>query len=341
MTATFARPACALVCAVALLFGFAAAAHADVAPAAVQNLESDAPAWTSEITTDIDWDDPADASSIGATLYTVDGSPVQTDPGDNEQLELSDLPDGIHDVSVWLEGDAGSQDPSTAQQVAVYIDNSPPQIGAASDIDYDADTISFPVSDALSGVDPDSVDVEASNADGSDDEDLGGEVDNGQIVADLPDYADSGNRWTFAVSAADLAVNSVTTVFNVTLNPPAGSSISGGSGGPGSGGPRGSGGRNAPGSKAKLTVTVTGHHVHGHVPTSDQAMAFTVFQLHGTRLKVLKTGRTAKSGSFNLQFGTRISGNFEVRSGRYQARFTIKKANKPKHERPGVSAAAP
>jgi hypothetical protein len=321
---TLARSAGALICAATLL-GMTSVAHADVpdtAPAAVQNLESDASFWTSETTTDIEWDDPAgsDPAAIANTLYTVDGSPtagatVQTSPGDTGFLELSNLSDGVHHVWVWLEDANNGQDPTTAQEVTVEIDNTAPQISADSGLDYNAGTITFPVSDALSGVDPDSVDVEAINPDGSDDEDLGGDVDNGAIVADLPDYADSGDRWTFAVSAADLAGNFVTSSFKVTLNPPP----STGSGG--------SGGSTAPkGSAAKLTVAVNGHNVRGHVPTSDQAMAFIVYQIHGKRLKLLRAGRTAKTGDFNLHFGARVSGRFKVLSGPYETTFTIKKA---------------
>ena len=55
-------------------------------------------------------------------------------------------------------------------------------------------------------------------------------------------------------------------------------------------------------------------------------MAFTVYQLHGKRLKVLRTGKTGKTGAFSLHFGPQISGSFEVRSGQYQATFTIKQA---------------
>jgi hypothetical protein len=328
VTVTLSRPACALICAAAVLLGVTSVAHADpsTSPAAVQNLESDASSWTSETTTDIDWDDPdgSDPSPIANTLYTVDGSPTsgatwQTSPGDTGELELSGLSDGIHHVWVWLEDAENNQDPSTAQEVTIYIDNTPPTIAADSAIDYDAGTISFPVSDALSGVDPDSVDVEATNPDGSDDEDLGGVVKNGTIVADLPDYADSGNRWTFAVSAADLAGNFVTTSFEVTLKPPP-STGSGGSGGPTA--PTG------PAANDKIAVVVKGHDVRGHVPTSDQPMAFIVYEIHGKRLKLLKAGRTAKTGDFNLHFGDQISGSFKVLSGPYETTFTIKKAAK-------------
>jgi hypothetical protein len=292
----------------------------------VQNLETDAPSWTSETTTEIDWNDPdgSDLAPIGDTLYTVDGAPGsgtpwQTVSGDPEELELSGLSDGIHHVWVWLEDSDGNQDPSTAQEVAVYIDNTPPQISADNGIDYGADTISFPVSDALSGVDPDSVQAEATTPDGSDDEEVDAELDGGEIVVDLPDYADNGNQWTFAISAADLAGNDVTTSFNVTLKPP--SAGSGGTKAPPGAPP-------VPVSEAKLTVAVTGHTVRGHVPTSDQAQAFAIYQVHGKRLKVLRTGTTAKTGNFSVHFGAQTSGSFEVRSGHYQATFTIKKAAK-------------
>ena len=96
----------------------------------------------------------------------VDGPRCQPIPATTRQLRVLPLPTESMTSRCGSRA-ARHQDPSTAQQVAVYIDNSPPQIGAASDIEYDADTISFPVSDALSGVDPDSVDVEATNADGS------------------------------------------------------------------------------------------------------------------------------------------------------------------------------
>ncbi len=320
MIAKLTRPASALICAAALLLGLTSVAHADVSPAAVQNLATDAPSWTSETTTDIDWVDPdgADPSPINSTLYTVDGSPtsgatVQSSLGDTEDLELTGLSDGIHHVWVWLEDADHNQDPSTAQQVTVYIDTTPPQISADSGIDYDADTISFPVSDALSGVDPDSVDAEATNAGGSEDSDA--EVDNGQIVVDLPDD-DSGNQWTFAVSAADLAGNEATTSFTVTLNPPLAV-------------PAVPARVTVPVSKGRLTVAVKGHNLRGHVPTSDKAMAFTVFQVHGKRLKVLRAGKTGKTGYFNLHFGAQVSGSFEVRSGSYQATFTIKKVKRP------------
>ena len=243
MIAKLTRPACVLTCAAALLLGLTASAHADpgTAPAAVQNLATDASFWTSETTADVNWVDPdgSDPSPINNTLYTVDGSPtsgatVQSSPDDTEDLELSGLTDGIHHVWVWLQDADQNQDPTTAQEVTVYIDTTPPQISTDSNIDYNADTISFPVADALSGVDPDSVDVEATNPDGSDDEDLGGDVNNGTIVADLPDYADSGNQWTFSVSASDLAGNAATTSFKVTLKPPSnGSGGAGGSGGSG------------------------------------------------------------------------------------------------------------
>jgi hypothetical protein len=336
--AQLTRPACALICSAALLLGLTSAAHANPnpAPAAVQSLATDASSWTSETTADIDWVDPdgSDPSPINNTLYTVDGSPtsgatVQSSPDDTEDLELSNLADGIHHVWVWLEDADQNQDPSTAQEVTVYIDTTPPQISADSGIDYDADTISFPVSDALSGVDPDSVQAEATTPGGSDDEDVDAEVDNGQIVVDLPDYDDNGNQWTFAVSAADLAGNEVTSSFKVTLNPPPdGSGSSGGSGG--SRGAGGSGGPAVPVSKTRLTVAVKGHTVRGHVPSSDTAMAFTVFQFHGKRLKVLRTGKTGKTGYFSLHFGAQISGSFEVRSGQYQATFSIKKAVRAK-----------
>jgi hypothetical protein len=88
-----------------------------------------------------------------------------------------------------------------------------------------------------------------------------------------------------------------------------------------------------PVSKGKLTVIVNGHNVRGHVPTTDKAMAFTVYQAHGKRLKVLRAGKTGKTGYFNLHFGTRVSGNFEVRSGQYQATFTIKKGGRAKHSK--------
>jgi hypothetical protein len=104
-----------------------------------------------------------------------------------------------------------------------------------------------------------------------------------------------------------------TTSFKVTLNPPPGGS--GGSGAP-----------TLPGSKGRLTVAVKGHNVRGHVPTSDTAEWFTVYRVHGKRLKVLRTGKTSKTGYFNLHFSTQVSGSFEVRSGFYQARFTINRA---------------
>jgi hypothetical protein len=119
--AKLTRPACALICAAALLLGLTSAADADVSPAAVQNLATDASSWNSEATTDIDWIDPdgSDPSPINNTLYTVDGSPtsgatVQSSPDDTEDLELSGLSDGIHHVWVWLEDADHNQDPSTA-----------------------------------------------------------------------------------------------------------------------------------------------------------------------------------------------------------------------------------
>ena len=338
MIATLARPAraltCALVCAAALLFGLSSAAHADapVAPAAVQNLETDASFWTSETYTDIDWDDPPSAAAnpvpIADALYTVDGSPasgapVQTSSGDTGFLELSE-PARRHPsrlgVARGRRRERGPVDRAGGHRLH--------RQHAAADQCRQRDRLCRR-HDQLSrlrravGRGSRLGRRRGDQPRGSDDEDLGGDIDNGTIVADLPDYADSGNRWTFSVSAADLAGNYVTTSFAVTLKPPP-STGSGGSGGSGS-----SGGSAAPkGSAAKITVAVTGHTVRGHVPTSDQPMAFIVYQIHGKRLKLLKAGRTAKTGDFNLHFGAQVSGSFKVLAGPYEARFTIKKAAK-------------
>jgi fibronectin type 3 domain-containing protein len=97
-------------------------------PAAVSGLSISPDVWTATNAFTLTWTNPPEHSGVAGVYYQIDDNPEVYVAGQDTSTIVVSLPaNAAATVKVWLQDNAGNQDPNTAQAVVARWDDTPPE----------------------------------------------------------------------------------------------------------------------------------------------------------------------------------------------------------------------